>query len=226
MWCPQCKHDVPILQASGNASPYCGRCGGKLWLSQENSPHKHSPQDESVAAAPVSRLEDPYWDGWRLEQELNDVEQLLETWRVDDPHLEEASSSAGSPLAPDAGAANRPAGTDETPSAPFANAQQADEAQQRAAWGMLLTGLGAGMAAAVQAAGAWIASQALPWAQIVLCVCLGQALVLIGLLLHLQAAQRRSRQVQPALTGIEQSLRFLTQTARQDVRRTSRFPKL
>ena len=77
------------------------------------------------------------------------------------------------------------------------------------------------MAAAVLAGAAWATSRPTPWLEIVLCGCLGQALVLVGMLLHLQIAERRSRRMESAIARIDHAV---SQLVRSGKRHESREP--
>jgi hypothetical protein len=222
MWCSTCQQDVPGLGLpSGGGELRCGKCGGGL----ASASHLSAPPIEGAEGTPplpTGRARDqaalekllrgtPLGDeDWALEAELRGVQRLLgsmksrpigsaEAVAVHDPHSRPANWHASSPPAPSSA------------SVPSPPAERQQPRSHAAAWTILSLSLATFACGAVLLGWSLVAQRQDLWPVGMPLALIGQAGLILGLVLQLDGLWHSSRQTATALSELDGELKNVRQ---------------
>jgi hypothetical protein len=213
MWCSSCQQDVPALGAASSGQLHCGKCGNVLASRQASgsaasgaakspaSPFHASPADNRELE---KRLAAAAWadDDWTLEAELRGVQRLLSTLQ---PH-----SGAATALPHEQPPHWPPSpSTTTTPDARPANIQP--PRGHAIAWTILGLGLAVFACGAVLLGWSLVARRADLWPLGMPLALLGQAGLVLGLVLQLDGLWHSSRSTAAALNELDGELKNVRQ---------------
>jgi len=185
MWCSTCQQDVPGLAAEGGAVR-CGKCGQSLAASQPTA----------LSESTVRRLlaDSPSADDWALEAELRGVERLVGSLR--------GAASPGT-----AHAAHPAPPTWHAPQEPVTRKPEAARSTSHAAaWTVLSIGLAVFACGGVLLGWSVIGQRDDLWPIGIPLALVGQAGLILGLILQLDGLWNTSRQATQALAELDDEL--------------------
>lgn len=206
MWCSTCQQDVPALSAPAGNGQRCGKCG---------TPFVPPPQPATPAVAlaqnsALARLlagSELIEDDWTLEAELRGVERLVSS-------LKSSGGLAKQPLAIDAQHEN-PSGWHSArhlPSPQSENLPAATEPQKNlAAWTILSLGLAVFACGAVLLTWSLVGKRNDLWPIGMPLALIGQAGLILGLILQLDGLWQTSRKTAAALNELDDELKHVRQ---------------
>ena len=193
MWCSTCQQDVPALGSPSGGKPRCGKC------SQPLAESAASPLDSAALERLLSDV--PQGEDWALEAELRSMQRTLGAPRS----LAPAAVHAPHPLAPAwhaPPAAPQPALEPiETPKSP----------SHLAAWTILSLGLAVFACGAVLLGWSIAARREDLWPIGLPLALVGQAGLILGLILQLDGLWHTSRRTAKALTQLDGELASVRQ---------------
>jgi hypothetical protein len=209
MWCSNCQQDVPGLGSSSAGCPRCGKCSAETPTAiDQSTPTRQLPPEFSstspVTATTVKRvlhLPPLSNDDWALEAELRGVQRLVKSLKARDDHR---------PIAPAAPQQFHSVAVDSRSSAaPSSSPQQ--PRTHTAAWLILSLGLAVFACGAVLLAWSLVAQRPDLWPVGMPLTLIGQAGLILGLVLQLDGLWTTSRSTAAALSELDGELKNVRQ---------------
>jgi hypothetical protein len=190
MWCSSCQRDCsPAGSADAEGALRCARCGTMLGYGKETQLRAKVLHDEPLALVPLPE------DDWVLEADVRSVrrqvESLKSTSRIDlaapigGPHLQ-----------------SPPANRDESPSARVAESPKSN----LAAWSLLSLGLATFACGAVLLGWSIATGREDLWPLGLPLALVGQAALIVGLVLQLDGLWQTSRKTEKTLSDLDDEL--------------------
>jgi hypothetical protein len=222
MWCSTCQQDVPGLGSpSGGGELRCGKCGGGL-ASTGHVPGPPIELAEGAQPLPVGRGRDQAalekllhgtplaGDDWALEAELRGVQRLLgsmksrpigaaEAVAIHAPHFGPESWHASSLQAPSSASVSSPP------------AERQQPRSHAAAWTILSLSLATFVCGAVLLGWSLVAQRQDLWPVGMPLALIGQAGLILGLVLQLDGLWHSSRKTATALSDLDGELKNVRQ---------------
>ena len=205
MWCSTCQQDVPALGAAASGELRCGKCGTPFVDAQQQA--VAAPATESSPLARVLAGSSLVEDDWTLEAELRGVERLVSS-------LKSSGGLAKQPLAIDTSHETAPGWhtARHTPSAKSAEVAAATEPQKNfAAWTILSLGLAVFACGAVLLTWSLVGKRNDLWPIGMPLALIGQAGLILGLILQLDGLWQTSRKTVVALSELDDELKHVRQ---------------
>jgi len=190
MWCSSCQRDCsPAGLADAGGTLPCARCGTTLGHGIETQVRAKVPHDEPVASAPLPE------DDWVLEADVRSVQRLVEslksTRRVD------PTTPIGGPHLP-----SLPPGRDDSPPSRVAEPPKSN----LAAWSLLSLGLATFACGAVLLVWSIATGREDLWPLGLPLALVGQAALIVGLVLQLDGLWQTSRKTEKTLSALDDEL--------------------
>jgi hypothetical protein len=216
MWCSTCQQDVPSLGSPGNGADLrCGKCGENLSKANRENVHASAGTPTIVpaiaAAADSAALQRLLHDGplddddWALEAELRGIQRQMGV-------LKSRSTVAAEPVAVHV-PHEAPAAWHAAPS-PVAGASPHTAQQPRGhavAWTVLSVGLAVFACGAVLLGWSLVAQREDLWPVGMPLALIGQAGLILGLILQLDGLWHTSRKTAAALSELDGELKNVRQ---------------
>jgi hypothetical protein len=205
MWCSTCQQDVPALGSSSEGTLRCGKCSGGL------TPAAVAPTIESPDATQPATLEKLFRNSplgnedWAIEAELRGVQRLLSSLKARPVPLEDAVKSPHSYLR--SSAAKIGVADGESKSEPPRSSAKRQPQNRAAAWTMLTIGLTVFASGAVLVGWSFAATRNDLWPLGMPMVFIGQAGLILGLVLQLNGLWSSNHQTAAVLSGLDQELK-------------------
>jgi hypothetical protein len=218
MWCSTCQQDVPGLGSTSSSSNLrCGKCGGKLVGQQgdpcdrpiSNSPVTRATATENAALEKLLRGAPLSDDDWALEAELRGVQRMLGSMKS---HYGLATS--GLPLTPHAALATCHAALPSSSPDPRSLQPPFNTPTPRthsAAWTILSLGMAMFTCGAVLLGWSLFAQREDLWPVGMPLALMGQAGLILGLVLQLDGVWHTSRSTTAALQELDGELKNVRQ---------------
>jgi hypothetical protein len=196
MWCSSCQQDVAPAAAADAAQPLrCKRCG-------EEMAESHLPTSRTCAAKPATL---PLADDWELEADLRGVERMIFAFKS-------RASSPESPLAEDDGpsvsrcATARPHAAHDGITGWHAGGEPKPAKSNPLAWTILSLGLATFACGAVLLGWSFAAERDDLWPLGLPLALIGQAGLIVGLVLQIDGLWHSNRQTADTLSGLDEEL--------------------
>lgn len=205
MWCSTCQQDVPALSAPAGNGQRCGKCGTPLVAPQQ--PVIATPPAHNAALARVLSGSALVEDDWTLEAELRGVERLVNS-------LKSSGGLAKQPLAIDTPHESAPDwhSARHFPTATRESSPAATEPQKNlAAWTILSLSLAVFACGAVLLTWSLIGKRNDLWPIGMPLALIGQAGLILGLILQLDGLWQTSRKTVAALSELDDELKHVRQ---------------
>lgn len=215
MWCPNCQQDVTLPDDGGAEHARCGKCGQVLAGDKRNpltpgpsptkgegrrgclTPSSCPAREERSKFAVNPRLA----DDWELDADLRGVEQLLGTLKATSLGSRESAMLLPQAIPREADARRSSIHSHGTPS------QDADRPKSHAlAWCILAIGLATFACGAVLLGWSFAAERDDLWPLGLPLALVGQAGLIVGLMLQLDGLWQSSRQTSQTLTELDDEL--------------------
>jgi hypothetical protein len=204
MWCSTCQQDVPAMGTPRAGAPSCGKCGTPFVAAEPAARASTADHSKLVKVLTGSTLVE---DDWTLEAELRGVERLVSSLKssgglarqplaVDTPH-ESAAGWHAARHSPAAQAAERPAA--------------AEPQKNLAAWAILSLGLAVFACGAVLLTWSLVGKRSDLWPVGMPLALIGQAGLILGLILQLDGLWQTSRKTVAALSELDDELKHVRQ---------------
>ena len=204
MWCSTCQQDVPALGAPASGGLRCGKCSTPFVGTPEpaatSEPTGNPDLAQALAGSPLIE------DDWALEADLRGVERLVSS-------LKSSSNLAKQPLAIDAPHDSSPGWHTARHSSPaIADRPAAAESPKNlAAWTILSISLAVFACGAVLLTWSLIAKRSDLWPIGMPLALIGQAGLILGLILQLDGLWQTSRHTAAALSELDDELKNVRQ---------------
>lgn len=201
MWCSACQQDVPGLGSAGSGLLRCGKCGTALEATAD--PARATSGAVAAEARSLDRLLREAGlknDDWELEADLRGVERLVRALHASTPAIEPAAVHRTHAAAPGWHAASEP------PKQPSEPQRSEPPRGSAAAWLILSLGLATFACGAVLLGWSLAAGRQDLWPIGMPLALIGQAGLIVGLVLQLDGLWQTSRQTSAALTDLDGEL--------------------
>jgi len=213
MWCSTCQQDVPALGAASEGTLRCGKCGGPFAAS-EMKPTLSSSSAATAIAPPASenatlekllRASPLSNEDWAIEAELRGVQRLLTSLKTRGREL----SDRLEPPAPQVRAAHwkKTELVNQKASDPARSLNKTEPRSHTAAWTILSIGLAVFACGAVLLAWSFIGKRDDLWPIGMPLTLIGQAGLILGLVLQLDGLWSSNRQTAEVLSELDDELK-------------------
>jgi hypothetical protein len=213
MWCDNCQQDVPGIASlvENEEIVCCARCGESLSTasSAENSAAEQEPA--LAAVGEVDSYDMPSWDDWELDEKLYDVDRLLSEVGVGPTRNISPEAAQWPPQSADALA--------EHPLVMAARKKAAEKKPRRqrrsswVAWLVLSLSLMTFVCGSVLLGWSFFSEKVLLWRVGLPLSLVGQAGLLIGLILQLEGLWQNDNEATETLDDLDEQIHELRQAA-------------
>lgn len=213
MWCSTCQQDVPALGAANEGTLCCGKCGGALAAPEAKQalPGRTDtppfPQTASETAALEKLLRAPPLsnEDWAIEAELRGVQRLLGSLKT---HRSELADRL-KPPAPHVSPAHwkKPEGMSENAGRAARSRDKSEPRAHVAAWTILSIGLAVFACGSVLLGWSFLAKRDDLWPIGMPLTLIGQAGLILGLVLQLDGLWNSNRQTAEVLSELDGELK-------------------
>ncbi len=222
MWCSTCQQDVPGLGSTSEGNLLrCGKCGEVLATAAQHSPAGNPPAisaaaDENVTLEKLLRLGPLSNEDWAIEAELRGVQRLLCSLKSRSTDVAEALKLPTPHIAPKQWkkSGSYAASNNDNQSDSDGSSRQAVEAPSRtqvAAWAILSIGLAVFACGAVLLGWSLVAKRPDLWPIGMPLALIGQAGLILGLILQLDGLWSSNRQTAAVLNELDGELKNVRQ---------------
>jgi hypothetical protein len=190
MWCSTCQQDISSPDAGGAEHARCGKCGQALASDKQRAIIANAPKSKPRLA-----------DDWELDADLRGVERLLGTLKTTSFDNRESALLRPQAISQEADTRRTPIHSHDSPN------RDADRPKSHAlAWCILAIGLATFACGAVLLGWAFAAERDDLWPLGLPLALVGQASLIIGLVLQLDGLWQSSRQTSQTLSELDDEL--------------------